>query len=266
MIRINGKEVQYNHFPDGTLLLKESVDKGNSEIIIKWNYENNEELLVVYFLTKHIQEAGFDRIILDMPYIPNARQDRVKNEEDVFTLKYFAELINALGFSEVRVLDAHSSVSLALIDRVKLYSPEPYIRKVIDEITRESGKEPLMFYPDEGAAKRYGGMIQMPYCFGIKNRDWESGEIKSLDVAGEKQLVSGSNVLVVDDICSYGGTFLHSADNLKQLGADKIYLYVSHCEMSVLSGQLIRSENVEKIFTTDSIWKGQCEKVEVITV
>ena len=42
-----------------------------------------------------------------MPYIPNARQDRVKGPEDVFTLKYFANVINALGFRTVTVLDPH---------------------------------------------------------------------------------------------------------------------------------------------------------------
>ena len=50
MIKINQKKVAVNYFPDGTLLLKEVIDieDKNAEIIIKWNYENNEELLAVY--------------------------------------------------------------------------------------------------------------------------------------------------------------------------------------------------------------------------
>ena len=103
MIRINNKEVDIGHFPDGTLLLKENMTDADSaeEIEIRWNYENNEELLAVYFLTKHIQAAGFRNIVLNMPYIPNARQDRVGSAEDVFTLKYFAEMINSLAFRRV---------------------------------------------------------------------------------------------------------------------------------------------------------------------
>ncbi|MDE5824616.1 MAG: ribose-phosphate pyrophosphokinase, partial [Lachnospiraceae bacterium] len=162
MIRLNNKKVGINYFPDGTLLLKEAItdtDDKNAVIEIKWNYENNEELLVIYFLTKHIQAAGYHNLILNMPYIPNARQDRVKNPEDVFTLKYFAEFINNLDFAEVRVLDAHSHVSLALIDRVRQDTPQKYIEKVIDEIEQDTGKKPLMFYPDEGAGKRYSGMF-----------------------------------------------------------------------------------------------------------
>ncbi|MDE6621711.1 MAG: ribose-phosphate pyrophosphokinase [Lachnospiraceae bacterium] len=273
MIRLNNKKVDISHFPDGTLLLKEAVteifpsdaesgkassgiaDCKNAIIEIKWNYENNEELLAVYFLTKHIQAAGYHNVILNMPYIPNARQDRVKCPEDVFTLKYFAEFINSLNFTEVRVLDAHSNVSLALIDRVRQDTPQKYIEKVIDEIAQETGKKPLMFYPDEGAGKRYSGMAALPYCFGIKNRDWSTGEIKSLSVAGETELIAGSDVLIVDDICSYGGTFIHSAEALAALGAADIYLFVSHCEDNALKGKLCACSLIKQIYTTDSIFK-----------
>lgn len=261
MICVNGRKVEIGHFPDGTLLMKEDTRKIadiDTELVIRWNYENNEELLALYFLTRHIRAAGITNIVLDMPYIPNARQDRVKNPEDVFTLKYFAELINSLEYKEVRVLDAHSNVSLALLDRVKLISPEAYINKAIETIAKERGREPLMFYPDEGAGKRYGGMIAKPYCFGIKKRDWSTGQIKELTVTGETEMIHGSDVLIVDDICSFGGTFLASALKLKELGAVDIYLYVSHLESAVLKGELIQCKHIKKIYTTDSIWNDEC--------
>lgn len=270
MIWMNGKRVEIKHFPDGGLLLKEEVKEackgGDEVVVIRWNFENNEELLVVYFLTKHVKKAGYRRIILDMPYIPNARQDRVQNEEDVFTLKYFAELINGLGFEEVRVLDAHSNVSLALIDNVKLLSPKPYIERVLERIREERGREPVMFYPDEGAGKRYGAMMTLPYCFGIKTRDWNTGQIKELEIFGETERISGSDVLIVDDICSFGGTFFRSAVKLEKLGAANIYLFVSHCENSVLKGELINCESVKKIYTTDSIYHEEHPKIEVVSV
>ncbi|MDE6915665.1 MAG: ribose-phosphate pyrophosphokinase [Lachnospiraceae bacterium] len=266
MIRINNRAVALDHFPDGTLLLKKvlvnegcdgngSADSDKKEIVIKWNYENNEELLAVYFLTRHLQAAGYCRIILDMPYLPNARQDRVNNAEDVFTLKYFAELINSLGFAEVRVLDAHSNVSLALIDRVRQSTPQPYIERVVATIEQNTGKKPLMFYPDEGAQKRYSGMTALPYCFGIKQRDWNTGEIRSLSVAGETERIAGNDVLIVDDICSYGGTFIRSAEALAALGAKDIYLFVSHCEDSARRGKLCACSHIRQIYTTDSIFR-----------
>ncbi|MBQ3666200.1 MAG: ribose-phosphate pyrophosphokinase [Lachnospiraceae bacterium] len=265
MIRLNEKRIEVNHFPDGTLLLKENPGNQNKEdeMIIQWNYENNEELLAVYFLTKHLKEAGFQNIVLKMPYIPNARQDRVKKAEDVFTLKYFAELINSLSFKRVEILDAHSNVSLALIDHVKLLSPKPYIDKVIDQI----GTDLVLFCPDEGAKKRYSEMVDLPCCFGIKNRDFSTGKIIGLDVWGDTKKLMGKDVLIIDDICSYGGTFLSSAKKLKEMGANEINLFVTHLEKSVWNGELLKTDYIKKIYTTDSIYQKEDEndRIEVIT-
>lgn len=267
MLRLNGKLVEVKHFPDGTILLKEDVAelaKENKMPVIRWHYESNEELVALYFLTCHLKAHQVENITLEMPYIPNARQDRVKDAGDVFTLKYFAQMINSLGFYKVKVLDAHSNVSLALIDRVELIEPKPYIEMVIQELKEKLGQEPLMFYPDEGAGKRYSGMIPLPYCFGIKNRDWKTRKIKSLSVSGETERIAGSTVLIVDDICSYGGTFLHAANKLHQLGAKNIYVFISHCENSILKGEMIQNPYVTHIYTTDSIFFSKEE--EKITV
>lgn len=258
MIKYNNKPININHFPDGTLLMKEEVALGKSAEIT-WQYENNEELVALYFLTKHIRSKGVTDISLKMPYIPNARQDRGKEKEDVFTLKYFCQMINDLAFSSVTVLDPHSYVSEALLDRICIQSPKKYVDQAIGKI----GKQVVLFYPDEGAMKRYSSMFQQLYVFGIKKRDWSTGEIEGLSVSGRTELIADSTILIVDDICSRGGTFYHSAKALKELGAKDIYLYISHCENTVLEGDLIQSDLIKRIYTTNSIFTKSNEKVEV---
>ena len=197
MIQYNGKKAELNHFPDGTLLMKETVTE-KDEVVIHWNYENNEEMVALYFLVKHFRAKGVKRMVLELPYIPNARQDRVKKPEDVFTLKYFAEFVNSLEFAEVVVLDPHSYVSEALFDDLKIQAPKAYVEQVIKYL---GGTENLLlFFPDEGAMKRYSAMFDLPYVFGIKKRDWTTGEILGLDVAGRTELIPGSKVLIIDDI------------------------------------------------------------------
>lgn len=264
MIKYNGKPVEMNHFPDGTLLMKEDVT-GEKEATLTWLFENNEELVALYFLTKHLQGKGITDIVLQMPYIPNARQDRVKKPEDIFTLKYFAELINSLEFKKVVVLDPHSYVSEALIDRMEIRTPQRNVEKVLADLEKKGAKNILMFYPDEGAMKRYAGMFDRPYAFGIKKRDWATGEIRGLEVSGQAELVEGSTVLIVDDICSKGGTFYYSGKALKELGAKEVYLYVSHCENSIFEGEILRSDVIERVYSTDSILTKTNEKVEVIS-
>jgi ribose-phosphate pyrophosphokinase len=267
MIRINENDVNVNKFPDGTLLLKEliSEDCGQEErkrkATITWLFENNEELVTLIYLAGHLRAHGVAELSLDMPYIPNARQDRVKAAEDVFTLKYFAEVINWLNFDSVTVLDPHSSVSEALIDKILVRTPEPFIQKVINKIGGE--KELTMFYPDEGACKRYSGMFRLPYAFGIKNRDWETGDIRGLDVSGMTDCIRDRKILIVDDISSKGGTFYFSAKKLKELGAGEIYLYISHCENTILEGDVLTSGLIKRVFTTNSIFTKKDERIEV---
>lgn len=266
MIKLNDKQVGIGRFPDGTLLMKEYVAKdfsGNRTAAITWTFENNEELVALIYLTRHLQSHGVENIHLNMPYIPNARQDRVKTDEDIFTLKYFAEVINSLHFKSVTVLDPHSSVSEALIDNIQIVSPKKNIEKVIQKIQKEN-QQLIMFYPDEGAMKRYSGMVDRPYTFGIKKRDWATGKIQGLEVSGMTELVAGSDILIVDDISSRGGTFYFSAKALKEMGAKNIYLYVSHCENTILEGEVLSSGLVEQVFTTNSIFTAENDRIEVI--
>lgn len=262
MIKLNGRLVDLKHFPDGTLLMKESV-QDKDRVTLTWLFENNEELVALYFLVKHLRSKGIQDIELCLPYIPNARQDRVKAPEDIFTLKYFAEMINGLQFSKVTVLDPHSYVSEALIEHIDIQTPKKYVEKVLTQLADEGEKDVLMFFPDEGAMKRYSTMFNLPYTFGMKKRDWTTGEIKGLDVAGQTEYIEGSTVLIVDDICSKGGTFFYSAKALKELGAEKIYLYISHCENSIFEGELLKTDLLEKVYTTNSIFTKEHEKVEV---
>lgn len=258
MIKINGKILEQNHFPDNTLLLKTPYLHYGEPIEIEWFYESDAELFTIVCLAKKYKERKY----LYLPYIPHARQDRVKHYEDTFTLKYFTEIINSLGFESVTVLDPHSSVSEALIDSIKIERPDDYVLRAIDKI----GKDIVLFYPDEGACKRNSGTYgikKFPYAFGIKKRDWSTGQIQGLDVVDNGIDLKGKTILIVDDICSRGGTFYHSAKKLKELGVDKIYLYVTHCENTILDGEVLTSGLIEKVFTTNSIFTKEHEKIEV---
>ena len=259
MIKVDDIVVEARRFPDHALLVKALTLKGHGRICnIEWKYEDDSELFTLICLRKHYSQAEAH---LWMFYCPHARMDRVKNAGDVFTLKYFAEVINDLNFKQVNILDPHSNVCTALINNVRVLSPEDYIQTAIDTCNPD-----MLFYPDEGSQKRYSGMIRKEHAFGIKKRDWATGEIEGLDVAGCADKIKDSRILIVDDICSRGGTFYHSAKKLKELGAKEIYLYITHCENTILEGEVLTSGLVEKVYTTNSIFTKEHEKIEVFEI
>lgn len=256
MLMVNGDVQKREFFPDGTMRLSLDTEAlRERDVIIRWHYEEELEMTHLFYIVSHIRSINEDVYIeLVMPYIPNARMDRVKNPDEIFTLKYFCKFINDLHFNTVFVCDPHSSVAIALLDRVEFTDITQNIWRAIHVALWNP--EDIVFFPDEGAMKRYSDLVRVPYAFGIKKRDWQTGKIQGLEVSGPIP-TDPFNVLIIDDICSYGGTFLHSAKKLKELGAKKISLYVTHCENTILKGELINSGLIEEILTTDSIFTGE---------
>ena len=265
MIKLDGKIVNQEHFPDNSLRIEPMNNKtvdlswmgiGSNQKRLTWHYESDAELFTIICIRKHFSNQD---MVLEMPYCPHARMDRVKNNSEFFTLKHFADVINDLKFCEVRIYDPHSNVCAALIDNVTVITPHMEVQKAIDAI---GSTNMVAFYPDEGAMKRGTDYLTGAYAFGIKKRDWQTGKILGLELMN-KEVVNGKDVLIIDDICSRGGTFFYAAKALKEAGAKNIYLYITHCENTILEGELLTSGLIEKVYTTNSIFTKEHEKIEV---
>lgn len=267
MIRINNIPFTTEYFPDGTQRL--NVDGELKEVTLNWQYENDSELFTLLAINAHYKELGAV-VSLQMPYIPNARMDRTKSNSEVFTLKYFCKLINDANFKTISVLDAHSSVSLALLDRVEVMDIAAVIRKTaLDKLP----KDIILYFPDEGSQKRYSTLFpEYRYITGMKKRDWSTGRIDGLDVITNGLDLTGKTILMIDDIIAYGGSFYYSAKTLKGLGAGSIYAYSTHTENSVLNEEkgtfrkLLDDGTVECLFTTDSLFTGTHKSIQVTSL
>lgn len=270
MLKVDTYMVKITKFPDGTKRIEipsevfmttfsEKVFEHPITKTITWCYDSDDEVFSLLAVADRIKTTfPIVNLELNMPYIPNARMDRVKSKQEVFTLKTFCNLINSVGFSKVRVLDPHSDVSAALINNIEI--TPTLARRVYDFYPQD--KNFLVMYPDAGAAKKFN--ISKEYIVGNKARDWSTGSIYDYYIIDNGIEVKDRNILIVDDICSYGGTFLLAAKALKAMGANEIYLHVDHCENSILNGELIKSGLLSGITTTDSIYTRQHDFIKVI--
>ena len=265
MIKVNDTEIKVGHFPDGTQSIEFSdTQPYYSTNEVEWFYDSDEEVFTLMCVVDMIRRISKNsRIDLWVPYLPNARMDRIKEEKQNFSLKVFANFINSLNFDRVMTYNVHSNVSEALIDKVINIDPIFDVDAVISDY-----KPDVIYFPDEGACKRYVDLDSvkesgLPVIFGIKKRDFATGKILGLDVISDTDL-TGKKVLIVDDICSAGGTFKFSAMKLKELGASDVALYVSHCEDNIQNGDLLKTDLVSKIYTTDSILHISDPKIQII--
>ena len=285
MITINGIEIVRKTFPDGSLCLLDlnnSLLYPNKNYEIVWLYEGDYEIFMLICIVKHLRSKMYNNASfnLTMPYVVNSRLDRTHSDNEVFTLKYFAEIINDLKFNKVVIVDPHSIVSEALIDNVCVLRPSSIISNVIDTMhsLNEFKRELVIYFPDDGAYKRYKDMPcfkDFNCIYGKKERDWETGKILGIEIYdknGSKLTneIENCDVLMVDDIISYGGTLAYSADKLKEMGATHISAYATHVENSVLDeekGTLLKrykDKIIDTVYTTNSIYHGNHPMVEVI--
>lgn len=258
MIKLNNEIIDFKSYNDGTTRVTIPVPQTNSAIIT-WLFDKNEEIISIFYLISHLK-AHKCYIKLVVPYLPNSRQDKVKTEEDVFTLKYFCNLLNNLNIDEIETFDVHSSVSPALLNNFINQSPQTLIENILNK-----NKSLLLAYCDEGGFKRYYNMFNVPYVFGCKIRNYETQKIEYLQILGNKHLLAGRDVLIIDDIISRGSTTRMMYTQLKENGAKDIYIYASHVEPTVLEYGLLDAPDLKKIYTTNSIWRNvEHTKVEVI--
>lgn len=172
------------------------------------------------------------------------------------------------------------------------------INAMRDDFKLSKGNQVLVL-PDKGSVKRYlgdrktdlfsgqlsvGGHVNATNLLvGSKVRDFDTNDKENItgykidkratikyDETGELQDFNWSDMresefdkpisfFIVDDLCSYGGTFIKLMETvktgLKQAGITNevhFYLIVTHCELAILKGD-IPNAGFDKIYTTNSM-------------
>lgn len=111
--------------------------------------------------------------------------------------------------------------------------------------------------PDGGSLKKIYKVCEQINFKGeiitcLKNRDTNSGKLSNVIIP--KDDFGGKKCIIIDDICSKGGTFMGLAKELKKRNAGKIYLIVSHYEGSA-DVKTLNDSGIERVYTTPSIGK-----------
>lgn len=250
MVSINGIQIGMECYPNNERILK-TYNRHAADFTIEFKYETDIDISILIMCKKYLDDKfNGVKVNLNMKYVPYSRMDR-SIEGNMFSLKYFCQLVNDLNFNEVRIFDPHSNVTSGLLDRCFEISVSGFVQHAISKLNYNVD---YIFFPDNGACKRYSEILSLttPYFFGNKKRNLKTGEIINYELI-DCPNIKGKNILIVDDLCAKGFTFYNAAQKLKEKGADNVYLYVSHCENSIYKGKLISSKIISKIFTTDSI-------------
>jgi ribose-phosphate pyrophosphokinase len=155
-------------------------------------------------------------------YLP-LRQDR-RQENFPFTVLVYAKALASLYSGDITFVHPHNEENTKRIfPNAKFIYPN-----FIEQAIAKSNPDAIII-PDKGAKvlveklnlEQYG--IEIIYC--EKTRDSLTGQLSNPIIHGD---VTGKDLLIVDDICDGGYTFIQLAEECSKQGCNYINLYTTH--------------------------------------
>lgn len=250
-------------FPDGEKHVKlEDIDRKESYNIVT-RIKSGDDLFILAQVGDILNRAEV-YFNITIYYLMSMRMDRVMNWNESFSLKVVANIINSINAPAVQIFHPHSDNVFRYINNSHAFDVgvidtlSPY--KII--VDRYNINETAFCFPDAGAEKRYG-KEQHNRIVLSKKRDYENkGAIIGMEVVGtngnlfNNGTFTGKNILIQDDLCDGGRTFIEAAKLLKEkYNPERIGIFVRHLVNNVGLANL--AMNFDDVYITNSYydWK-----------
>lgn len=251
-------------YPDGSKYVK--VNKFEKEITFRLNdYEN---LWILNQLVDVYNNQGLVPTVT-IPNLIDAQADKRFNENEPFSLKLICQFLNNMG-AEFKIFHPHNSqITKVLLNDVKIIDNVYFIKEVISDIYCEQNnikRDKGLFYHNKienlilMSSDAGGFKPLMELCESInwkgetysasKHRKYENNESKLTQILDRNDF-GGKDILIIDDLSIYGGTFKGLSTLLKNKNVGNLYLATSHMTVKCL-GKDPLTNYFDKVFTTNS--------------
>lgn len=218
-------DVKYWKFPAGETAVKLPSMGDFDYFNITLDFESNDDIINLMFLCDALREMKGNNISIDLyiSYMPYARQDRYCDVGESFSLKVICGIIDSLDFKQIYVQDVHSEVMKAFFRSGTLVVYEQHILqyRLVESIinTYCANQKIAIVAPDAGAIKKATKAAKLHNLDMIefyKKRSPVDGKIESVKCSIDKEELNKYGCLiVVDDICDNGGTFIALGNVIK---------------------------------------------------
>lgn len=217
----------------------------------------DEKLVRTLFLAAALRDHGAARITLVAPYLAYARKDRRTKLRDPVSIRYLAQLVEAVGIERVVALDVHNPAAFENAFRVETVHLEArglFVRHLIATLA----DRPLaVVSPDAGGVKRAEALrrsletaLARPVPLALMEKHRSAGVVSGEAFAGE---VEGRVALVLDDLVSTGGTMLRCAAACRARGAVEVRAVATHGLFTGEAARIVDDPAIAGWLITDSV-------------
>jgi len=236
-------------YPDGTSYV-------NSTIMGQTTFKLNsyEDLWHLNQFVDAFKDEYNSKPTILIPNLIDAQADRRFNKGESSGLKLVCNFLNGMG-ANFRIFHPHNpEVVEALIDNVEIMENSNFIDIVLHELP--SMDNLILISSDAGGFKPLMKLCEKLDWKGetfsaSKSRKYSDGETKLTQSVGLQDF-GGKDILIIDDICVYGGTFKGLANLFRERNCGKLYLAVSHLTIENHKGNDHVFKYFDKVFTSNS--------------
>lgn len=264
MLYLNDNKVEFITFPNQEKRLDLPLEFINNlhENIVLWNYETDASIFELLLFDEVMAKLKHNYKLV-VGYMPYSRMDRTNKKNTAFSLKVLTQLLSeqTSALKEVFVLDPHSPETISKFKEygMKVQEIDYSLADEVMEFANVNLDETWIVFPDNGAANRYDYYKYPNVIICEKTRNFATGAIESVKAKitrtkGSITKEMNPNLIVIDDLCSYGGTFVKALEAIEThptINFYKAWLVVTHAEKAMEEGKVL--EKYDKVFCTDSI-------------
>lgn len=248
-------------FPDGqhqiNLVDMRYREVEGEDVKIKSRLNNWIDLEIIACAVASLKYLKPKSIHLYVPYVEGARSDRkFEYGSNNYLKDVICPIINSFKFDSVTVLDPHSDCLEMGINNYAKRDNKALVKFALTDIdNKDDARSRTMFVsPDAGALKK---IYDVAKHFKIDNvvtaakvRNIQTGEIVKTELP-PTNFTGIEQVVIIDDICDGGRTFIELAKAIKEAGYEgNIYLVVTHGIFS--AGFNLLANTFKHIYCTNS--------------
>jgi len=259
--------VEIGRFSDGELRVHIGDNiRGRDVFIIQPTFAPADNLLELLLLLDACKRASAMSTCAVIPYYGYARQDRKDQPRVPISAKLVANLITTAGADRVVALELHAAQIQGFFDiQLDNLFAAPVL---LEYIQGKKFRNLTVVSPDVGGikmgrafAKRLGANLAI-----VDKRRTAADKSEVMTIIGE---VAGSDIVILDDMISTGGTITQAAEVLRKSGARKIVAAATHPVFAGDALERLEASCIEEVVVTNSIPVkdgSRCSKVTVLDI
>lgn len=259
-------------FVDGEMKLRALDDVHNHDIVVLQSSSTpiGDNLLRILIFTDSLVQGGAASITLIAPYFAYTRQDRAIDINDPLSLKMVTNILNAAGISKIIFVDAHAAhaVDYFPLPTVSLSTEVDFANYYLELFKNKNInlQDVVILAPDHGSINRGRALRDLLPGSAFATIEKVRPAPDMTKIISFHGSVAQKTVIIYDDILDTGQTVFQAIQAVRQKGAAKVFLAISHPLFSRVSFHELQALKVDGLVVSNSLEQSFLGKVPHISL